>query len=471
MSSNKNNIMISEKPKQETLLEEPDTFTLLQDDNEGHFDNNDLSILSYSSYDSLENIKFETMGQYTCDECGEIPKIISTNLEKRTILIKCKNHGQKELNIRDYMINSLKYTPNNWKCSESEHVQKMCKELFKYCECGKVFCCECYDFHNKMHNHNAIESDKFYMHCKNPKHFGKKYSGYCNECDENFCEICEKDHQGHDKIQNSKLEIGQKEIEKIKQLNKEYRSLITYYESLIRLNNLILYSYNKNRGNYYNLYNINRIISNIKRKTIIDSFKDTKANKDFDNNAYYHALVPGEKNSNFIHYMKDLYEKELKEEETIEFRVNNKFFNNLDLKILTEIPLYNLKLLELDNNGITKIDNLENAEFPELIILSLKNNGIEDISVLERVKFEDVQGLFLSNNTIKDISVFGKIKFKLLRLIDLRNNNIEDIKVFLKYDTDKLKVLDSIYLSGNKFDINKFSEVKKLLEGCDECLL
>ena len=76
----------------------------------------------------------------------------------------------------------------------------------------------------------------------------------------------------------------------------------------------------------------------------------------------------------------------------------------------------------------------------------------------------------MSNNSIRDINVFEKIKFKQLRLIDLRNNNIEDIKVFEKYDTDKLKVLDSIYLSGNKFDINKFSEVKKILEICDECL-
>ena len=101
----------------------------------------------------------------------------------------------------------------------------------------------------------------------------------------------------------------------------------------------------------------------------------------------------------------------------------------------------------------------------------MKNNAINDISVLEKVKFLDLQGLFLSNNCIKDISVFGKIKFKQLRLIDLRNNIIEDIKVFEIYETNKLTVLESIYLSGNKFDINKFSTVKQLLEKCDECLL
>ena len=469
MSSIKENLIISEKPKQENIIkEDPDTFTLFQD--EVALANEDLSFLSYSSYDSLENIKLEKMGQYTCDECSEIPKIISTNLEKRTIIIKCKNHGLKELSIREYIINSLKYNTTNWKCSDSEHIQKTCKEIFKLCQCGKVYCSQCYPIHKVKYNHNnAIESDKFYLQCKNSNHFGTKFSGYCNECDENFCEICEKEHKGHAKIHNSNMEVEQKEIEKIRKLNREYRSLITYYESLIRLNNLILYSYEKNRGNYYNLYNLNRILSNIKRKTIIDTFKDISDN-DYDNNAYSYSIVPGEKNSNFNQYIKDLYKNELKEEETIEFKIDNKFFNNLDLKILTQIPLYNLKNLQLDNNGITKIDYLENAEFPELIVLSLKNNAIEDISVFERVKFEDLQGLFLSSNSIRDINVLGKIKFKQLRLIDLRNNNIEDIKVFEKYDTNKLKVLDSIYLSGNKFDINKFSEVKKILEICDECL-
>ena len=212
----------------------------------------DLSILSISSYDSLENIKLEKMGQYTCDECHEIPKIISTNIEKKSILIKCKNHGQKELNLRDYIVNSLKYNPNNWKCTKCENIQKITKELFKYCECGLAFCENCFKVH-KSKDHpiaNSIDSDKYYLYCKKSDHFGTKYTGYCFDCIDNFCEICEKQHKSHSKVQNSNMEIELKEIEKIKNLNREYRSLITYYESLIRLNNLIIHSYEKNRGNY-----------------------------------------------------------------------------------------------------------------------------------------------------------------------------------------------------------------------------
>ena len=91
------------------------------------------------------------MGQYTCDECHEIPKIISTNIEKKTILLKCKNHGQKELNLRDYIVNSLKYNPNNWKCTKCENIQKTTKGLFKFCDCGFAFCDNCIKVHKKEH--------------------------------------------------------------------------------------------------------------------------------------------------------------------------------------------------------------------------------------------------------------------------------------------------------------------------------
>ena len=42
----------------------------------------ELSILSNSLYDSLEHLKYEKIGQYTCDECSEIPKIININKEQ-----------------------------------------------------------------------------------------------------------------------------------------------------------------------------------------------------------------------------------------------------------------------------------------------------------------------------------------------------------------------------------------------------
>ena len=69
------------------------------------------------------------MGQYTCDQCSEIPKIISTNIKNNTILIECRNHGLKELNINNYLLNSLNYNPHNWVCTKSQNIQKNTENL------------------------------------------------------------------------------------------------------------------------------------------------------------------------------------------------------------------------------------------------------------------------------------------------------------------------------------------------------
>ena len=448
---------ISSGDTENIIKEDPST---INPEEEQQKNNEELSFLSFSSYDSVDNLNLEKMEQYTCDECSEIPKIRDTNIIKNTIIIKCKNHGQKEINIREYILNSLNYNPNNWKCKDSANIQKETKDLFKYCECGYVFCSSCYSCHkDKTHHKQSIDSDKYFLYCKKAGHFNEKYIGYCYECNDNYCKICEADHIKHSKILINTMEVEKKEIDKIKKLNKEYRSLITYYESLIKLNNLIIHSYEKNRDNYYNLFNIHNIISNANRNPL------------FENDKFYQSISPGQNNTNVIKYINELYAQDLNEDETIEIKINNKNFNNFDLKMLSQIPLYNLKMLELDNNNITKIDCLEFAQLPELIVLSLKNNSIEDISVLEKVKFEDIQGLLLSNNNISDINIFERAKFKKLRLIDLRNNRIKDIGVFEHIDKERLKALQCIYLTGNEYDITKFEKVKKLLDNCDEHLL
>ena len=417
-------------------------------------DENNLSELSLSSYNSIDNIKLDKMGQYTCDQCSEIPKIINTDIKKKTILIKCKNHGLKELDFKNYLYNALNYNSKNWKCSKCDTIQRNVKESFLYCECGSIFCDKCFEIH-KIENHKySIESDKYDLRCKKKNdHYDNPYKGYCFECHEHFCTKCEEEHNLHTTTTINSMHIETKEIDKIKKLNKEYRSLISYYESLIKLNNLIIYSYENYRDNYYNLYNINKIINNYERNEIIEPLND------IDNK----IIIPGDKNCNLYTYMNSLYKLQLKEEETESVEINNKFFDNYDLKVFTQIPLKNLHLLILENNGISKIDCLEKADFPDLVILNLNNNAISDISVLEKVKFVEFQALLLRNNNIKDISVFGKVKFDVLREIDLRDNKIEDIEVIEKA---KLELLQCLYLTNNKFDINnqKFKGAKERID-------
>ena len=166
---------INEPENKNEINEEP----IIQEEN-----SQDLSALSFSSYDSIDNIKLDKMGQYTCNKCSEIPKIISTNLANQKILIKCKEHGLNEVDIKDYILNALNYNSKNWKCSKCESIQRNSKANFIFCQCNEVFCNDCYQIHKKQTNHFfKIDSDKYNLRCKiKTDHYDEKYFGYCFNC-------------------------------------------------------------------------------------------------------------------------------------------------------------------------------------------------------------------------------------------------------------------------------------------------
>jgi len=433
---------VPDKKELETKEEE-----VIEDDN--------LSVLSFSSTDSLDKEKISLRGQYTCDQCPSIPKIISTDVHTRTIKLKCKNHGLKTMDINTYINNSMNYNSYNWKCSICNNIQRNFQTKFKYCECRKVFCASCFTVHGKDKGHKIfIESDSFDLKCKKSKeHFQENYIGYCFECQDHFCEKCKEEHKWHENTEINDMVMQGSDIEYIKKLNKQYKALISYYDSLIRLNELIIASYDNCKLNYYNLNNINTIINNFNRDKKIDPLNEIENR----------AIIPGVNNENLKTYMEQMYKLKLKDEEN-KIEINNKYFSNYDFEILTQIPLDNLKILILENNAISKIDCLVNSKFENLLILNLNNNAIKDISILEKVKFEGLQALFLRNNAIKDISVFDKKKYEALRQLDLRNNAIDDIKLFENWN-EKMPNLQSLYLSYNAYDPQKFqSAIEKIKE-------
>ena len=417
-------------------------------------DDDNLSLLSYSSYDSIDNMKLKDMGQYTCDECCSIPKIINLDEKSKIITLKCKYHGVKNLNLNTYLFNCLNYNSTNWKCSTCQKIQKYFPENFKYCECNTVFCETCFEMHQRKEEHKfAINSSQFDLKCKKSKeHFDEFYIGFCYDCQIQFCSKCKEEHEWHEFMNINEKQVKKEDIKKIQELNKEYERLISYYESLIKLNNLIIYSYNNFKNNYYNLRNINTIINNVRRNEIIESL-DNIENK---------LIFPVEKYSNIYNYIKNLYDFDIKED-TERISINNKFFNNYDLKVLAKLPLNNLRILILENNSISQISCLKNCNFNNLLILNLNNNGIEDISVIESVKFNDIQALFLRYNAIKDILVFGKKKLPSLRQLDLRNNYIKDIKVFDSWKNN-LESLQSLYITNNDYDKSKCKETLRILK-------
>jgi hypothetical protein len=371
-------------------------------------DADNLSVLSVSSCDSIDNLKLETMGQYTCDECSSIPKIINLDDKTKTISFKCENHGLKTMNLNTYLSNCLNYNPQNWKCSACANIQRDCKgkeEEFIYCQCNNVFCVSCFPTHQKKEKGEhkfIIQSNKFNLRCKKSKdHYGEVYKGYCYECKTHYCQKCENEHKWHEKVDIKTMQIQEKEVDKIKEINKEYERLISYYKGMIQLNKLIMYSHENCRDNYYNLNNINTIIKNDKRNEILNTLNDKENG----------AIIPGEEDSNITNYMNELYQQNI-DSEINKISISNKFFNNYDLRVLVQMPLKYLRFLDLENNSISQIDCLKKSDFANLVILNLNNNAIKDILPLENASFKDnLQALFLRNNCIKDISVLKKMCF------------------------------------------------------------
>lgn len=430
------------------------------------FEEDNISLLSESSTDEIDKAKFELMGQYSCDECPEIPRLIGTDANTKTITLKCDVHGLKTLDINKYMLNSLNYNTLNWKCSNCENIQRYSNTSFKYCECGFVFCPGCFKGHKETNGKDhdfTISSEDFNLKCKkNKNHFKETYVGYCYDCKVQYCQICAKEgtHKWHEKVSLDSIMVQESDIEKIRELNKQYKKFIEYYQALIQFNELVINSFKKCKNNYYNLNNINMIIKNYDRKQLIDPLNDSENR----------TIIPGENNKNLFLYMNSMHKDVVKDQpdNISKIEINNKFFNKYDFNVLTQIPLTNLRLLSLENNAISKIDNLEYCNFDNLLILNLNNNAISDISILGKAKFDGLQALFLKNNSIKDIEIFGKKKFNYLRQLDLRKNVIENIGVFDKWE-ENLENLQSLYLSGNLYEKEKskdtIEKIKKIPDG------
>jgi hypothetical protein len=357
------------------------------------------------------------------------------------------------MNLNTYLSNCLNYNPQNWKCSVCENIQRDCEKEFIYCQCNNVFCPGCFKTHHKKvkgEHKFTIQSNKFNLRCKKSKdHYEEVYKGYCYECKTHYCQKCENEHKWHEKVDIKTMQIQEKEVDKIKEINKEYERLISYYKGMIQLNKLIMYSHKNCRDNYYNLNNINTIIKNDKRNEILNTLNDKENG----------AIIPGEEDSNITNYMNELYQQNI-DSEINKISISNKFFNNYDLRVLVQMPLKYLRFLDLENNSISQIDCLKKSDFANLVILNLNNNAIKDILPLENASFKDnLQALFLRNNCIKDISVFKK-KCASLRQLDLRNNCIDDISVFDSMK-DYLANLQSLYLANNAFDKNQFENAIK----------
>lgn len=127
------------------------------------------------------------------------------------------------------------------------------------------------------------------------------------------------------------------------------------------------------------------------------------------------------------------------------------------------------------NNNSDKVKNIKingsnfslvsliNIDFINLKILNMNSNGIKDISLLLSCNLPILEKLKLENNEINNdcIDILKKVNLPHLIKLSLFNNKITSIKVFEILTNFELK---TFYIGKNKFNENELNNYKEIIE-------
>ena len=235
------------------------------------------------------------------------------------------------------------------------------------------------------------------------------------------------------------------------------RELKMKYNNIIKLNEIILNTYNKNKNQYYYINNVvnnvnfikkyNKETSNIFYKNINNKYD---INIREENIQIKDKIISKEGLKNII--------SEINKEKLFNINIiSSKITNDLnEINFLGNFNFSQLKAISIINCNIKNIDNLKNINCPQLLKLDLSNNSIENIDILKSCNINNLKYLSLKNNKIYNINVFDGDVFSNLEELDLSYNKIEDIKIFNQAKFIRIKVLNlSFNLIKNSKDFKR----------------
>jgi Leucine-rich repeat (LRR) protein len=360
--------------------------------------------------------------QYLCPQCDRIPEIKNVNTDNGIIEFNCVEHGDISMKVYDFL-NSMKLAKTYFKirCCECNKLQYDYRDaqIFQYCcTCGNHFCGE----HAEKHKKKPLSHNKMIpVNEKNGRcldHFDEgSYTEYCLDCKKNICPNRDhKDHNNHEKMFLFKLVVDKKIIEE------RNETLL----NIIKLNEIILDTYERCPDNFLHKRNLMNLADSIKNPKSIDP--------------KYILFKFEEMQINYNNHIKCLeaINKELK---AFDIKLNG---NETDLI---------LKNMKLNNNSLKIISQIQ---FNNLINIDISGNDISDISCLNNMNLSKVKTINMSDNKIKNVDVFENLNLKNAEEIYLENNLIEDVKAFLKVILPNIKKLC--------FDINKMKSNHKVID-------
>ena len=438
-----------------------------------------------------ENKKENKPEYYFCPEknCNEIPKIINIDSDSGNILFNCNKHGDKEINVIEYLNilqNKKEAKPkgnSNPETINSDEIKKIKNALddkMNNLNKNKVFYQSILDMqtefpYNYFHNKNVIDIAEYIKegNSRSLRDYKINYEEiYKNkENQEKNIESLKKNYKiivNYDKehkgvlqqwaeFQNKNLkDSGFKLISQIvfKNLiilnlsNNEIKDISPLNEML--LPNLEIIDLSRNK-----IENIEPV-ANLKSKKLKEIFlhhndiKDISPFKDSKFPELEILRIECNKNLNkddekYKNIKKNFKNQIIYEEQTFE-----KFNANYNCNISQEdkkIELRNKKEKGGDKMikdlYLTFTNNYEKIGTNELL---LSNNEIKDPSKLNRIPFQNIKVLELSSNKITNLNFLKEMNLKNLEELYLESNNINNFNLLT---TINLKELTRLKITNN----------------------
>lgn len=287
----------------------------------------------------------------------------------------------------------------------------------------------------------------------------------CNECKEQI-EItkihsdsngivfkCQCDNKKEKYHKFSDISIKEKEVnnispdssdnEKLKEKNK-------MLDEIVKLNQIILNSYEKYPNNYFHLASM---------KNVAESFiKQTERNS-----GDLEWYIKGMKTKNKIQQKakeslkKDYGIKVIGEEEGLDFSSFNpvnkkkKKIDDKGFRLLSKIIFVQLKEIDLSGNEIKNTEYLYNMSLPYLEILDMSHNEIEDIEPIAELNCKELKELCLQYNKIENFEPFLNSNFLKLEIFRIEEN-IGDMSKNGKFQKKYKKSLNNKIRTVKDFD-------------------
>ena len=413
------------------------------------------------TYKSLDNniimdIPYK-LNNYCCPLCSEIPEILNFNENNNNILLKCRNHGKKIINIHDYL-KSINKILSSSKINDENNCTKHGLPFSIFCKTCEINLCYKCNKENKEHfNHIKYKNEDIYPNSNEIALIMNKINIYINE--------------------KNKL------LKKLENLNDK----IIFYDTIIN-------AIQNGSENFYKNINVKHVIygedinlTKVYKDKPIQKVKK-KINLDDIINKNFIDLIKNKNELNLLYkkteddFLFSLFNNNLFDiikqngniiKEDISF-INKNILENLNIinlkgnkiesiNFLSKKNFYNLELLNLNDNEIKNIEPLKEMNAPLIKQLYLSKNNINSIKPLEYIKMNNLQILWLSDNNINSIDTFKKCNLQKLEKLGINKNKINNIQVF-KYA--KFPLLIELYINDNdiNFELSENKEIAELLE-------